>query len=162
MRLKNASLLIYLKTKINIEKINNNMKNLLKLLGVLMLFIGSFAFGQTKYEVITYEQTQKADGIYFKVPDELKFNPRTDDASLLQSVKVFDEESKGYVYFTGGVFEGKAKFLDIKVPKDSRYALTADTGCTGGSYTECAKGCTDKPTTVGVLLCTGYCVIQCW
>lgn len=38
--------------------------------------------------------------------------------------------------------------------------LVENGGCPDG-YRACARGCNDKPTELGVILCIGYCMIDC-
>lgn len=133
------------------------MRNLFKFVCVLALFaFGSSAFGQEKY-VIDFSR---------KISQEQKGDKET--KLEIFTASEFSEQYDGtlkLVYYIDREASMPLKILSVTVSTNNErmaasLGLAANTDCPEG-YTKCAKKCTDKPTTVGVILCTGYCIIQC-
>ena len=132
------------------------MKAKLKLtiLSLLFLLLGiNKSFSQSKefcfkgkYEVKIPEQCRLTDDV---PNDKLIF------------LKFYDKELKTNFYVGAFVNEKKeVKFKFIWTDKPIKYAAKAEDPCKDG-YRACARECTNKPTTYGVILCTLYCIIEC-
>ena len=125
------------------------MKKLL--LSLLITLISStFAFSQSK--VIDYSS---------KIPTELKVK-----YSSQLNIKTFSEYSRkheGTIVVEVCKEDGSYKMISVQLVK-STFAkvnqLTENSGCEDG-YRSCARGCNDKPTSTGVILCLAYCMIDC-
>jgi hypothetical protein len=95
-----------------------------------------------------------------KIPDECKLDKDIPNDKLT-FIKFYDKELKTNFYIGAIVTEKKeVKFKFIWADKPIKYAAKAENPCKDG-YRACARECTNKPTTVGVILCTFYCMVDC-
>lgn len=126
------------------------MKKLLLAL-LIALVSSTFCFSQSK--VVDYSS---------KIPSELKVK-----YSNQLNIETFSEYSSKH----GGTMvieafkekNGSYKIISLQIVKSSfakSAELTVNSGCEEG-YRSCARGCNDKPTTAGLVLCLGYCMIDC-
>lgn len=109
-------------------------------------------------------QAQKpttSEGFSLEIPAAVKMSPSETKNYEIITVNHYDTKLGGYVYISGIIdSNGNAKLHSIYTPKRPMQ-LSGSSGCTGGNYNACARSCTERPTTAGVILCTGYCVIDC-
>lgn len=89
------------------------------------------------------------------------------DLPNLMVAKTYSEKLGGYLVVEGAVDKqtNQAKILSIDVVKSSNQTNGSNAflekDCSRSkSAQECMRCCTDKPTEAGVLLCTGYCIID--
>ncbi|QNJ98675.1 hypothetical protein [Constantimarinum furrinae] len=132
------------------------MKNLKLLITVisLIMFSHSSIYGQGS-------TNQPSDGYSLQIPTELKATEAELNVHELISVSHYDQNLNGYVYIKGIINSNKeAKLYSVQTPKRP-VSYQRSPGCTGGNYNACARDCTKRSNTYGIILCTGYCFIDC-
>jgi len=107
------------------------------------------------------QKAPTSEGYSLDIPTTLKLSAAEATNYELITVSHYDTKQKGYVYISGIIdSNGKTKLHSIFTPKKPIQSR-GTSGCTGGNYNACAISCTERPTTVGVILCTSYCIIDC-
>ncbi len=82
----------------------------------------------------------------------------------IETLKEFSEKYQATLVVKGYVLNNKTKLVSIELTgKDLSKAekLLAEPGGCPDGYRDCARNCTDKPTMLGLGLCTIYCMIDC-
>jgi len=103
-------------------------------------------------------QITNPEGYSLEIPAEFKMSANEKKENKLTTASKYDKNLGGYVYVTGYVdSNGNTKLESILVPKTMK---ASNDGCPNG-YRTCARGCNELSNTFGIILCIGYCVIDC-
>ncbi|MEM7087101.1 MAG: hypothetical protein AAF489_13020 [Bacteroidota bacterium] len=109
----------------------------------------------------SHSQEITPEGYSLEIPAAVKMSSSEAKNYELITTSHYDTKLAGYVYVSGIIdANGNVKFHSIYAPKRPVQSREGS-GCTGGNYNACARSCTDRPTTAGVILCTSYCIIDC-
>ncbi len=133
----------------------NIMRNLFLTLSFML--IGLFSFGQS-LNVIDYSS---------RISKEQKGTTETN--SEIVTASEYSENLGGTMIVTGYRDGLEFKIISVSLVKSTNERISnaqslqpagGGGGCPNG-YRSCARGCNDKPTELGVILCIGYCLIDC-
>lgn len=131
------------------------MKNLILI--ITFMLIGLQSFGQS-LNVIDYSSN---------ISKEKKGT--TDTKSEIITASEYSENLGGTIIITGYQEGLEFKIISVSLVKSTNKRISnaqslqpsgGGNGCPDG-YRACARGCNDKPTELGVILCIGYCIIDC-
>ena len=82
----------------------------------------------------------------------------------IETIKEFSEKYQATLVVREYVQNNKTKLISIELTGEdlnkAQMILSGPNGCPDG-YRACARNCTDKPTMLGIGLCTIYCMIDC-
>lgn len=115
---------------------------------------------------VTFGQEKLTVDFSSRISKEHKLD--VNDKHKLLTIKEFDREKGGTIIVVGYQEKDVVKIASVKVQYNSvesynrgasSLAIAPD-GCPGG-YRACARGCNSSPTEFGVILCLGYCLIDC-
>jgi len=107
------------------------------------------------------QKATTSEGYSLEIPTAVKMSSSDTKNYELITVSHYDTKLAGYVHISGIIdSNGNVKLHSIYTPKRPVQSR-GNSGCTGGNYNACARSCTERPTTTGVILCTSYCIIDC-
>jgi len=125
------------------------------------LLITFIAFAMTIQIQGQNKSLNTSKGFPLEIPAELKLTEAESKNHDLVYFDHYDTALGGRVYISGIIdSNGSVKLYSIHTPKKA-IQMQRNSGCTGGNYNACARDCTTRPNTYGIILCTGYCVIDC-
>lgn len=128
------------------------LKKIIPVITIVMLILSTNS--------VNAQKVNNPKGYSIEIPKEFKISTAEKENNKLITVSKYYYDLGGYIYITGFVnSSGKAKFDTVLVP--TKPNATRGAGCTGGSYQACAMDCTHRPSELGVLLCTAYCIVIC-
>lgn len=128
-----------------------------------------YSCNDTEEKIVTEDKESNVIDYSDKIPDHMLITKG--DLPNLVSAHEYSEKLGGYIIVDGVVNENnEVRLLSVKLIKVNNYIETKAASSSDSSsrsdcgeeesYRACARCCTDKPTTVGVMLCTGYCVVD--
>jgi len=121
-----------------------------------MVLVSNISFGQEKLTV----------DFSSRISTEHKLD--SNNKHKLVTVKEYNKEKDGTLIIIGYQEKEVIKIASVKMEYNSQESYNRGksslellpNGCPEG-YRACARGCNSNPTELGVLLCIGYCIIDC-